>query len=231
MTKLRFYPDKPWTRDPDDLEIWDKKGCYICQQKVDGWRALTLLDDDGFEIISRHNKPFTWEVESQIRDEIERLYDVFPTKTIIDGEWLSRRSCSKEYNLDPHLYVFDLMRLGGKWLKSMPYEERLEKLRQLLEEFNRFPPPEPMDAFEGGCIGPSLQHIHLPPQATPSNFRSFYEDQKKIVFSEGVVVKHKQSKIVGDRRASKKNPQWYRVKYRAGSDGQMDMSHLRRNKS
>ena len=37
---------------------------------------------------------------------------------------------------------------------------------------------------------------------------------------EGIVLKHKKSRLVLDRKESKKNNGWYKVKWRDGADGQ-----------
>lgn len=206
--KLKFFPDKPFERDPDELEVWDRTNNYICQQKVDGWRIVVILTEDGVEFISRHNKSRNKDIEEEIRQDSQKLKEAFPVNTQIDAEWISRRSCSVKYNLPPHLYVFDLMRHGSDWLLQKPYQERYETLKTGLETLQ-------------------LSTISLPVEADPGHFAEFYEAQKQIKFSEGVVIKHKQSKLIADRKECKKNPLWFKVKYRAGNDGEMDMSHLR----
>jgi ATP-dependent DNA ligase len=204
---IRFYPDKPHECGPADIPSWDS-GDYICQQKIDGWRALIFIDDD-VRIISRHNKDLTDEIDPDLMAQVEALKKVFPSKTIIDAEWLSRRACSNKRSMKQRLFVFDLMRHGRKWIKRQPYKERLQTLS------------DGLDALD-------LDRVLLPAHAEEGSFTAFYEEQKSIPISEGIVVKHKESTIVGDRKECKKNPRWFKVRYRGGSDGEMDMSHLRK---
>ena len=206
---IRFYPDKPHECSPDDIPRWDT-GDYVCQQKIDGWRVLIFLDDTP-RIITRHNKDITTEVDPALLAQVEALKESFPAKSIIDAEWLSRRACSNQRGIEQRLYVFDIMRLGKKWMKLENYQNRLDALIEGLERLE-------------------LDRIMLPDHAPEGSFSEFYEQQKKIPISEGIVVKHKASTIVGDRKGSKKNPRWFKVRYRGGNDGEMDMSHLRRKK-
>lgn len=210
--KLKFFPDKPFERNPEDLDGWDASNNYICQQKVDGWRMVIILTETGVEFVSRHNTLMTADIELHLKEECSKLKETFPVGTQIDSEWISRRSCSKQYNLKPQLYVFDLIRLGAKWMHQTPYLERYTELCERLKPLG-------------------LEFVTLPVEAAPGHFSEFYEAQKSLLFSEGVVVKHKKSLLIADRKESKKNPQWFKVKYRAGNDGEMDMSHLRTKKS
>lgn len=211
MTGLTFYPDKPKERRPDDLGAWDESGNYICQQKVDGWRMMVILGPDGVEIISRHDKNFTGEIEDHLLEQAERLREVFPVRTQLDAEWISRRSCSKEYDLPPQLFLLDIMRYGKKWQRTTTCEDRWELLKETF-----------------ASIDAELPDIHLIPEADPGAFVDFYESQKKIPLSEGVVIKHRRSQMEGDRRGCKKNSQWFKVKYRGGADGTLDMSLYRK---
>ena len=203
---LQYYPDKPVDRSAEDIQEWDRRGCFICQQKIDGWRALAVLNKC-VQVVSRHNKDLTRCIQPEILDGLEQLRKLLPEKTILDCEWLSRRSCSKTQKLIPKLYVFDMMRYEGVWLKPMLYRRRLDLVKRSLSKLNH-------------------NRILLPDQAGPGKFVEFYEAQKKIGHSEGVVVKHEDSTLIADRKTSKKNPLWFKVRYRGGSDGEVDLEHL-----
>lgn len=212
---LKFYPDKPYEHSPKDLDKWDRKGDYICQQKVDGWRMIIILTEDGPEFLSRHNKCFTEEIwkdaadkNTDLREQASRLLEVFPVGTQIDCEWLGRRSCSVTYKAKPKLILFDLLRHGRRWLNMETYEARWEMLKEGMAELD-------------------LSNVLLSIEAEPGTFATFYKEQKTIAISEGVVLKHKRSKMMGARNGCKKNPRWYKVKYRGGSSGEMSMDHLR----
>lgn len=210
MTGLTYYPDAPNEQHPSELPRWDASGKYICQQKIDGWRMILILHPEGPQFISRHDRNHTADIEDHIYEQAERLYEVFPERTQLDTEWASRRC--KELGLRPQLYLHDILRFGKKWLRSTTYEDRWDLLQK---HFN--------------SLDVSLEDIKLIEEAPAGEFASYYQAQKSIPLSEGVVVKHRRSKMTSGRRGSKKNLQWFKVRYRGGSDGQYDMDDLRGN--
>jgi len=120
---LTHYPDKPHTQNPCFLAEWDAQGIYICQQKVDGWRLIVIRDKQGaFHYYSRHNKNLSSDIEASLKLEIESL--PIPNDTQLDGEWISRRACSKKYDLPQMAFLFDALRWGGKWLLNTPLKQR-----------------------------------------------------------------------------------------------------------
>lgn len=210
---LKLFPDKPFERDPQNLPKWDRSNNYICQQKVDGWRMIIIIGEDDVEFVSRHDKVFTQDIQPSLREEARKLCALFPPMTQLDSEWLARRSCSVSKKIKgkvpAKLILFDILRLGKRWQKSVPYADRWDALKAHLQDVD-------------------FDNIELSLEAEPGQFATFYEAQKEIAVSEGVVIKHKRSKMTGSRNGCKKNPQWFKVKYRGGSDGEMSMDHLHR---
>lgn len=206
---LKHYPDKPIEQSPKQLQSLDDSNNYCCQQKIDGWRVIVIFTPQKIEFLSRHNKNLTDDVEPAIKKEIQSLAKIFPAQTQLDTEWLSRRSCSKDYKLAPKLFLLDIIRYGDKWLLSTPYEDRLKLLTDDLSKTT------------------GLEQVQFPLTAPPSTYVKFYEEQKKIPFSEGVVLKHKKFTIIGNRKECAKNPLLLKIKYRGASDGAMLMDHLR----
>lgn len=218
MGILTIYPDKPHERDPSNLAKWDKSGSYICQQKVDGWRMVIFIGEDDVDFVSRHDKLSTNDIcksSPTLMEQAKQLCSVFPPSTQLDSEWLARRSCSVSNKVKgkvPNkLIIFDILRLGKKWLRMKTYEDRWAILQEKMTDI-------------------TLEDVSLSVVAEPGQFEAFYEAQRKIAISEGVVIKHKKSKMVGARNGCKKNPQWFKVKYRGGTDGEMSMAHLRTKK-
>jgi len=215
MPKLLFFPDQPIMSSPDRLPIWDEKGTFICQQKVDGWRMVFqfLPDNKGINqvvALSRHNKDYTKEVmeDPQVCQELLRLAKLLPADTHLDGEWLSRRSCSKKHNLKPMVFFFDILVWGGVKQNKTPYGDRWNSLHGILT---------------ANVFGSS---VVLAATAKPGQFVQFYEDQKKIPFSEGVVCKHVNSTMVARSNRGADNRQWYKLRYRGGVDGDVDMDQF-----
>ena len=212
MATLKHFPDKPYEHGPEAIEKWDT-GDYICQQKGDGWRMEILKGKGEIAYVSRHNKDFTAEMDSHLKEQMEIISTVLPDRTQLDAEWLSRRAATNN-KTTPKLIIFDVVRYDKKWMLNIPYEARWALLKEI---FSQVDPA-------------SIPDIELVPTAEDGKFVEFYEAQKQLDRSEGVVVKHKQSTLVGDRKESKKNPRWFKVKFRQGSDGEMSMEHLRGHK-
>lgn len=204
---LTYFPNKPWEQHPKSLKKLDESNNYDCSAKIDGWRMMLIISPEKIEYVSRHNKSFTSSIEESIKKEARILQAIFPDKTQIDAEWLSRRSCSKEYNLTPKLFLLDVIRYGEKWLFAEKYKDRIKLL---------------------DCIPFSeLKNIGKPLEAMTGEFEKFFEEQKKIAFSEGVVLKHKDSTLIADRKESVKNPLHIKIKYRGGCDGEKNLDYLR----
>lgn len=208
--KLLHFPDKPFEQDPKFLEEWDKSRKFICEQKIDGWRMVIIITEYGMEFVSRHNKNHTADIEPEVKKAALELRDHFPVQTQIDSEWLSRRARSPGRELKPRLFLLDVIRHGPQWLLSKTYSERHKLLEVAIPNIS------------------DRDRIDLPPTAEAGAFTSFYEEQKTIVFSEGVVVKRKDSKLIGSRTDCAKNPQWFKVKYRSGLDGHMPTKYIQK---
>jgi len=201
---LTHYPDKPHTQNPCFLPEWDAKGTYLCQQKVDGWRLIVIRDKQGkFYYYSRHNKSLAADIEDGLKSEVESL-DI-PNDSQVDGEWISRRACSVDFKLPQMIFLFDVIKWKGLWTLNKTLKDRYALVKSLFTEKH----PE---------------HVMLPLEAEPGKFVEFYEAQKAIPYSEGVVVKSLTSKMVGDRRECKKSAGLWKVKFRAGSSGETDMA-------
>lgn len=212
MPSLKHFPDKSYEHSPDSIEKWDD-GNHICQQKGDGWRLEICKGVGEIAYITRHNKDYTDKVEPHLKEQMRLIAGYMHGRWQLDAEWLSRRACTNK-KTKPKLLVFDVYRYNKKWLLQEPYEFRWTLVQEII-----------------GSVDPALiPDIEVVPSAEDGKFVEFYEAQKKIARSEGIVVKHKKSVLLGDRKESKKNPRHYKVKFRQGSDGEMSMEHLRSGK-
>jgi ATP-dependent DNA ligase len=212
MPSLKHYPDKSFEHSPNSIEKWDNDD-HVCQQKGDGWRLEICKGKSEIIYLTRHNTDYTAQVEGHLKQQMEIISTALPDRSQLDAEWISMRACTNKKS-KPKLLLFDVYRYNKKWLLQTPYEERWNLLQEIL-----------------ASVDPALiPDIELVPTAEAGKFVEFYEQQKKIARSEGIVVKHKKSLLIGDRKESKKNPRHFKVKFRQGSDGEMSMSHLRGDK-
>lgn len=212
MATLKHFPDKPFEHSPDSIEKWDN-GKFICQQKGDGWRLEICKGKGEIAYITRHNTDYTNQIEDHLKQQMEIISTILPDRSQLDSEWLSMRACTNK-KTKPKLLVFDVVRYNKKWLLQTPYEERWALLQEIL-----------------GKVDPaSIPDIELAPTAEDGKFVEFYEAQKKLARSEGIVVKHKKSVLIGDRKTCKDNPRWMKVRFRSGCDGEQSMDHIRSSK-
>ena len=200
---IDFYPDKPMTADPSHLVNWELTHEYFCQQKLDGWRCLAVKEEKKIKYFSRHGKNLTAEIDPFLREEVKRLLEPF-SDIVLDGEWLARRSCSVQYSLLERLVFFDLLRMRGNWWFNKSYQDRWFQLKVL-------------------WFGNNFRRIDYS-ETVEKDFLSFFEAQKKIPYSEGVVVKHKNSLWKAGRKGSVDNPLWFKCRWRGGVSGEADLS-------
>jgi bifunctional non-homologous end joining protein LigD len=118
-----------------------RPGDWIYEIKFDGYRTLALRGGSETRVLSRNQKDLGKKF-TNIRDSIAAL-DV--QDAIIDGEIVAlddkgRPSFQLLQGFDMGLvrppivfYAFDLLRLNGQDLRSLPLEERKEKLAALLK--------------------------------------------------------------------------------------------------
>jgi ATP-dependent DNA ligase len=210
--KLKFYPDKPNQLGPDRLDEWQESGDYTAEQKVDGWRIILQRAKDGFVALTRHNNSgYSFEFCDVFRNDLEKLLDLVPVGTQIDGEWFGRRLV--DLRLPPKYYAFDVLRWGKDWQINTTLRSRLEFLDGLFENFQ----------------GKSIERVKSAPKGL--SWSAFYQQQIDMgidSLTEGLVVKHLDSTMEADRRECKKSGFLYKIKFRSGNGGDINIEKRRR---
>lgn len=117
-----------------------KKGQWIYEIKFDGFRALALRGSDGARILSRNEK----DLGAKFPEVMEAVSKLKVEDAILDGEIValdpegrSSFQLLQAYEMGQkrppiYYYVFDLPRLNGENLKSLPLIERKARLAKLL---------------------------------------------------------------------------------------------------
>jgi bifunctional non-homologous end joining protein LigD len=115
-------------------------GRWRLEVKLDGYRALALLNGSDVELWSRNRKPLT----SDYPEAVAALRSLDCTNAVLDGEIValdaegrSRFQLLQGRDLPgsrPTIvyYVFDLLHLDGRSLLDRPLEERQQKLAELV---------------------------------------------------------------------------------------------------
>jgi hypothetical protein len=208
---LRF-PDKPSEIFPDVIEELDN-GKSFAQSKLDGYRCLvtkdtkhkmikrltTPINDTGSGIfyLTRRgfNKggPTSNPVSEQIINAVQELN--LPDNTMLDAEWVFRRT--KDH--PEGLWIHDILWLNDTWQGNKPCIERYENI--LLPLLHGMKEP-----------------LHVP-DLVMNGFKDFFMKQKLIPWTEGIVIKEKESLITGNITECAKIGSWLKLKWRSGHDG------------
>ncbi|QHZ46523.1 DNA ligase D [Bacillus sp. NSP9.1] len=192
-------------------------GNWRYEVKYDGYRALLSVSEAGISLISRNGQPLDSmfpEITANIKEKLASLEEHLPLT--LDGEiasltnryrsnfeYVQKRGLTKKADLIEEaaenkpcqFLAFDLLEYRGKTITSLPYQERKQKLYELLEDL-AFPlVPDPA----------AKERIQYIPET--EDFHSFWDSVKKLD-GEGVVAKKKDSRWM----ANKKTAEWLKIK-------------------
>ncbi len=195
-TALFRYPDKPTASGPGILPTL-ADGEWLAQMKHDGFRCLVEWNGHTPTLTSREQKPIPASIDLRC-DLIAALDGLAPM--LLDAEWMGRRDGQRE-----GLVLFDVLAVRGRWLGEEPAWDRFLRLVALR-----------------GVGGAPLRV--LPPTVrlvdwTHEGYPAFFERSKQPGV-EGIVLKHRASRFIGSTRRCVDNPQWLKVRWRGGEDGQ-----------
>ncbi len=195
---FRRYCDDCVRRLPSCLDEFEKQeGKYVAEFKADGYRTHLEFTEHGIIPWSRKWKkhPISKEMATLLK-EIK-----FPNGTILDGEWLARRTDGPEA-----MILWDVMFLSGEWMGEQPYAERMKRLDSIPR----------LDALDLHLMtGPILTTTHR----TYKCFSEAFEQSKSLPWTEGLVIKALDSTLVGSIKERTTNYAWTKCKWRGGSDG------------
>ena len=212
-----WYPNKPNRDYKESLSRYEEEGCWRMSAKLDGYRCMVARDrsrkfgsavlndavqpvgfDRSLYFFSRRDSKKGGPTPIPVKDEIIQTIEKWdlPDLSMLDGEWLARRTvgeCPEKY------FPFDILWWGDQWLGDMIFSDRDKILRdQYGNAVNKF--------------------VDMPNQVS-NNFAAFFTKLETIPWTEGGVMKHVDSKIIGDKDKCLYNPLWASVKWRCGSSG------------
>lgn len=208
------YPEKPNRQFPSSFPKLEKQGWWIATQKIDGWRCFITRDSsaqviDGFGhkswgvgkndeyfFLSRRDMVDGGPTRLPISDDVIGAVEALdlPDMTMLDTEWMRMRSIGE---CPEHIELLGPLWVDNKWQGKVPYEERHQFLQ---------------DSF----VSCDLMRI---PKHVTENYEEFYEAQKDVPYTEGVVLTHKAATIRGNRNKCTKGNMIVKIKWRDGSDG------------
>ncbi|MBX9767261.1 MAG: hypothetical protein K2X47_08325 [Bdellovibrionales bacterium] len=98
---------------------------WVGQMKIHGHRAQIHLSADPSEeaiAYNRQGRPHKMLLPDTIVEELRRVLNLKIGWTVLDAEWLKPES---------KLFIFDVLKLDGKLLRTMSYPERYKLLPRL----------------------------------------------------------------------------------------------------
>lgn len=113
-----IYPEKP----ERIFNINTVPENYFFQIKKDGHRCIIIIDDD-VKIFNRQGKP----LNAIKNDDWNWLKNIFPNKTILDGEVVGAR---QKGEINDTIVIWDSPLLDNKDLTNNSYIERYKKLEE-----------------------------------------------------------------------------------------------------
>jgi ATP-dependent DNA ligase len=187
----------------------DGQWCY--EPKLDGFRALAIIDSDrGVHVQSRNGARFN----DLFPEVMWAVFEHLPAGTVVDGEivhWNSaghldfsalhrrnvagRRATSLATSSPCHYAVFDLLRLRGRDVTALPLSERRALLEELFERV------------------PAAGVLALGMQTTSEAQARVWFDTLHVAGVEGLVIKPARSRYEPGARAS-----WLKLKYKTSAE-------------
>ena len=101
------------------------KAGWVGQMKIHGHRAQIHLPADPSEdpiAYNRQGRPHKMLLPDEITQELRRVFEPESDWTVIDTEWLKPEG---------KLFVFDILKLNGKLLRGLNYQDRWKLLPKL----------------------------------------------------------------------------------------------------
>jgi ATP-dependent DNA ligase len=101
------------------------KAGWVGQMKIHGHRGQIHIPADPQEdtiAYNRQGRPHKKLLPDEIIQELRRVFDLESDWTVIDTEWLKPEN---------KLFVFDILKLNGKLLRTLSYAERWKLLPKL----------------------------------------------------------------------------------------------------
>lgn len=201
MSSFWIYPMKPVRINESFLKSLDL-GNYVLEKKYDGFRAILIVEEGGFRLMTRQKTELA--VPNNLRPQIESLK--LPPGTVLDGElWTpsKRGSWRHDKNVVCSLTFWDIIAHGGRSAGAMPLEERRALLERLVGEG-----AEDVKLVEWEPVTPErIEQIRK--EAMEHRATS----QSRSGFVHGVVLKRKGSPRRDNPNRSAEHSDWLKVVY------------------
>lgn len=202
---LRLLPDKPKTAHAYALKSVDEN-THTALTKYDGWGTLIEIDS-AICCVSRIGKPLP--VDRKILNAT-KLLNLHPGTTLW-GEWMKRRP---DYDGPECIIILSPVYIGGEFVGHQPFKDRLQWVMNLNV------PQDDVSITESSQMP---DNPLMSPAYAEKDFDSFFQKQRQIARSEGVVVYKNGGQYYGHPTDSIKSSDMRKYKYRHGGDGRTEI--------
>jgi ATP-dependent DNA ligase len=209
------YGDKP-LRDFKTNIAHYSDGNWFFSTKADGWRTRIVRDksqriispfgqsswargrDKSLFFLSSRDMKKGGPTQIPVSEEIVKSVEALDLAdlSLLDTEWMARRTIGECLE---KLFVIDVAVLADKSFADETYYQRKNIREELLV----------------GKLTSCLDAL----EETSVNLQEFYDKMTTIPWTEGMVGKHKNSKLKASSFTSVDNPLWVKIKWRDGSSG------------
>lgn len=172
----------------------EEPGRYLAQLKWDGWRSIMYKDAGQWVRHAKHDTGV--QAKTAMPDSLIQELNAcgLPDGTGFDIEWMGRREVAHT-NGRQWLVVLDLHYWNGDWQGDVTCEGRLQQLKLIFEQHIKQPNIEMIRTSELGLL-------------------QTFEASKANPLTEGVVIKARDSKLVGSPASAQDNKHWLKIKWR-----------------
>jgi len=191
------HPDNPQKVSVDYLCGLDAQapGRWLAQKKLDGWRRTADNTSGSWVYGAKHT---TGSAAKQLPEELRREFESlpWPKGVALDMEWLGNRVVS---DVKGHsLHVFDILMLNGEWMGYVSFQDRYSILHEMMR----------IDYCGSG------QNVKIVPVRCNPGLSDFFLEQNQDPLSEGIVVRHKDSKLIGGFNECKVGDRMFKIRHR-----------------
>lgn len=217
------HPDKPIETSREVVADLDASGDWLGQYKYDGYRTEIYFSDNKIELFTRVGNPLqkVVKVPQQISGDFctmqkninnqpipVHLYDSYSASldvnpvlfngAVLDGEFVGPRG-----SLSPHLYLFDVLALGGCWLTRVAFSSRWNVLKNLCDNYLDSEYISLAETFENGFLS-RFEMLKM----------DWAQSGADISLYEGIVLKRKSGDLNLGITSSAASNHMYKLKYR-----------------
>ena len=199
------YPDRPAQGTLAAAELWNSDS-YFTFEKWNGWRVFIMFEELGIQGWTRHHRRLSDALHRDDDFAPELLTSLMklhvPNGTIDDCEFMNR-PVQSVVGLPPEfVVVHDLLQIRGEWQGQVTLSTRMQRLMQIM---SRYRPRSTMQTI--------ALPTPIPVSTLEVSFEALRAKNQGVNLHDGIVLKRKNSLLVGGVDRAATNPGWMKVRF------------------